>query len=160
MNREEMKDAWIDFLYEDIRKRANDAGAYKVDHSHISVTIGGQNSESILFLRTHIGLYVFFEYIVIYEKDGVYDYDLANEKDLANYETPFCNIVFKEKLFEVNTPTKLTDDEDETELKTGIQSWDKDFSSDFFKNLQAKCAKAQKQLKELIIKGAAESFQM
>lgn len=160
MNRDEMKDAWIDFLYEDIRKRAKDAGAYKVDYGHISVTLGGQNSESILFLRTHLGLYVFFEYIVIYEKDGVYDYDLANEKDLSNYETPFCNIVFKEKLFDVDMPTRLTDDEEESELKTDIQSWDKTFTTEFFKNLREKCAKAQKQLKELIIKGAAESFQM
>jgi len=160
MNREEMKDAWIDFLYDDIKERAIDAGAYKVDHSHISVTLGGQNSESILFLRTNMGLYVFFEYILIYEKDGVYDYDLANEKDLSNYKTPFCNIVFKEKLFDVDMPTRLMDDEEETELKTGIQSWDKTFTQEFFKNLREKCAKVQKQLKELIIKGAAESFQM
>ena len=160
MNREDMKDTWIDFLYEDIRKRAKDAGAYKVDYGHISVALGVQNSESILFLRTHLGLYVFFEYIVIYEKDGVYDYDLANKKDLSNYETPFCNIVFKEKLFDMDVPTRLTDDEEESELKTDIQSWDKTFTTEFFKNLREKCAKAQKQLKELIIKGAAESFQM
>jgi hypothetical protein len=84
---------------------------------------------------------------------------LTNEKDLSNF-APFCNIVFKEKLFDVDMPTRLMDDEEETELKTGIQSWDKTFTTEFFKNLLEKCAKVQKQLKELIIKGAAESFQM
>lgn len=160
MNREEMKDALIDFLFDDIKKRAKDEGAYIVDRGHVSITLGGQNSEAVLFLRTNIGLYVFFEYIIIYEKDGEYDYDLVNEKDLTHYATQFCNIVFKEKLFDVNMPDKLTDDEEETELKSDIQAWDKTFSLEFFKNLREKCAKVQRHLKELIIKGAAESFQM
>lgn len=161
MNREEMKDSWIEFLFSDIKERAIDAGAYIVERSHVSITLGGQrNSETILFLRTHMGLYVFFEYIIIYEKDGEYDYDLVNEKDLSNYANDFCNIVFKEKLFDANTPFKLTDDEEEAELKTNIQAWDKAFSPEFFKNMREKCMKVQKRLKELIIKGAAESFQM
>lgn len=160
MNREEMKDAWIEFLFSDIKERATDAGAYKVDRSYVGITVAGQHGETILFLRTHVGLYVFFEYIIIYEKDGEYDCDLANEKDLSNYENGFCHIVFKEKLFDVNTPVRLTEDDEEEELKSNIQAWDKTFSSEFFKNLQEKCMKAQKRLKELIIKGAAESFQM
>lgn len=160
MNREEMKDSWIDFLFSDIKERATVAGAYKVERSHVSIAFGAQNSETILFLRTHVGLYVFFEYIIIYEKDGEYDYDLVNEKDLSNYDNAFCHIVFKEKLFDVNTPVRLTEDDEEAELKSNILAWDKTFSSEFFKNLQEKCMKAQKRLKELIIKGAAESFQM
>lgn len=157
---EHMKDAWIDFLFSDIKERAIDAGAYKIENSHVSITIAGQHGDSILFLRTNVGLYVFFEYIIIYEKDGEYDCDLVNEKDFSNYENGFCHIVFKEKLFDVNMPVRLTDDEEEAELKSNIQAWDKAFSPEFFKNLQAKCIKAQKRLKELIIKGAAESFQM
>lgn len=158
MNREEMKDSWIEFLFDDIKKRAKDEGAYKVDSGYVSITLG--ELETILFLRTHIGLWAFFEYIIIYEKEGEYDFDLVNEKDLSNYATQFCNIVFKEKLFDVNMPIKLTDDEEEAELKSNIQAWDKTFSPEFFKNLREKCAKAQNHLKELIIKGAAESFQM
>lgn len=160
MNREEMKDAWIEFLFSDIKERATDAGAYKVDRSYVGITVAGQHGETILFLRTHVGLYVFFEYIIIYEKDGEYDCDLANEKDLSNYENGFCHIVFKEKLFDANTPVRLTDDEEEAELKSNIQAWDKAFSPEFFKNMQEKCMKVQKRLRELIIKGAAESFQM
>lgn len=160
MNREEMKDSWIEFLYTDIKKRAKDTGAYKVNTGYVGITLGGQSSESILFLRTHVGIWVFFEYIIIYEKDGEYDYDLVNEKDLSNYQNKFCNIIFKEKLFDVNMPVKLTIDDEETKLKSDIQEWDKTFSSEFFKNLREKCAKAQNHLKELIIRGAAESFQM
>lgn len=157
MNPEDMKDSWIEFLFEDIKKRAIDAGAYEVNRGCVSMPLVGR--ESILFLRINFGLYAFFEYIIIYEKDGVYDFDLVNEKDLSNYD--YCKIIFKEKLFDFkNTPTRLTNDEEESELKSKIEAWDKAFSLEFFQNLREKCSKAQKQLKELIIKGAAESFQM
>jgi len=163
MNREEMKDAWLDFLYDDIKERAKDAGVYKIDdgsNGTVSISLAGQDSETILFMRTATGIYVFFEFFIIYKHSYGYDYDVVNTKDLSNFDTEYNQIVFKEKLFEVTIPTKLTHDLEEAELKTGIQSWDKTFSAEFFKNLLKKCAKAQKHYKELIIKGAAESFQM
>ena len=161
MNREDMKDSWLVFLFDDLKKRAENAGTYKSQSGAISVTLDGQKNETILFLRTHLGIYVFFEYIVIYAlDDGTLDYDLVNEKDLSNYESPFCKMIFKEKIFDVNVPVKLTIDEEEDKLKTSIQSWDKTFSAEFFVNLLEKCSKAHNRLKELIIKGAAESFQM